>query len=121
GGPAHHAPHRQDAGEPDPHADLRGAVARVAAHSRALHSGSAPAAVPRPAGAVALQPVQALSADQDTRSSSSRAPSSASARSGSSTLIVAMPSSRAGLRLRPMSSRNATRAGATPSFSQTSA
>ena len=36
-GPAHHAPHRQDAGEPDPHADLRGAAARLAAHARALH------------------------------------------------------------------------------------
>src|SRR5262249_54191279 len=52
-------------GEPDPYADLRGASARVAAHARALHSGAAPAAVPRPAGAVALQSVQALSAGTD--------------------------------------------------------
>jgi hypothetical protein len=60
-------------------------------------------------------------AGQAMRSSPSSAPSSRNACSGLSTLIVAIPSSRAGLRLRPMSSRNATRDGSRPSFSQTSA
>src|SRR5262245_1153654 len=60
--PAHRAPHGEDAGEPGPHADLRGAASRLAHDARALHSRRADAAAARSARPVAVRPVQALSA-----------------------------------------------------------
>src|SRR4029077_14221516 len=65
--PADHLDHGHDAGEPDPHAHLRGPAARLAADARELHPRAPRAAAARSPRAVAVQPVQALRTDRRSK------------------------------------------------------
>src|SRR5439155_25028685 len=59
-GAAHHAADREDARESHPHADVRGAAARLAPHARALRARCAAAPGHGPARPVAVRTVQAM-------------------------------------------------------------
>src|SRR5207245_5984136 len=59
-GAAHHAPDRQNARESHPHADVRGAAARLAPHPRALRARRAAASGHGPARSVAVRTVRAM-------------------------------------------------------------